>query len=339
MRKLIILFACLPLVSLGQIFRMESLASIEMTSLRGLSVVSNEVAWVSGSNGMIGKTEDGGQNWEWTQPKGFEELDFRDIEAFDEKKAIVINAGSPAYILMTEDGGGKWKKVYQNLDTAIFLDGMSFWDKKNGLIFGDPIKNKMQLLKTTNGGYNWTEVETDSLSLVLAEDEAGFAASGSTIKTLDGGYTWIATGGSESNIYFSNDYAETWNKYPCPILQGEASQGVFSIDFIDEKNGIAVGGDYTKEKESKNNALITTDGGQSWFKPTKSVLGYRSGVAYLDRETCYATGVSGTDYSKDGGKTWRRVSLQSFNAIQKAKKGNLILLVGNKGQISRLIEE
>ncbi|RYG26334.1 MAG: oxidoreductase, partial [Chitinophagaceae bacterium] len=116
--------------------------------MRGLSVVSNDVAWVSGSAGHIGKTLDGGKTWEWQQPKGYEKLDFRDIEAFDEKNAIAVNAGSPAFIIRTNDGGKSWQEVYKNTDSLIFLDGMDFWDPMHGIIFGDPIKNKMQLLKT-----------------------------------------------------------------------------------------------------------------------------------------------------------------------------------------------
>ena len=33
------------------------------TSLRGLSVVNNNVVWVSGSNGMVGKSSNAGKNW------------------------------------------------------------------------------------------------------------------------------------------------------------------------------------------------------------------------------------------------------------------------------------
>src|SRR5438270_4464846 len=35
------------------------------TSLRGLSVVTDRVVWVSGSNGTVGKSTDGGDHWKW----------------------------------------------------------------------------------------------------------------------------------------------------------------------------------------------------------------------------------------------------------------------------------
>ena len=52
------------------------------TSIRGLSVVNDKTAWVSGSKGTIAITNNGGKTWDWQQVKGFEKTDFRDIEAF-----------------------------------------------------------------------------------------------------------------------------------------------------------------------------------------------------------------------------------------------------------------
>src|SRR6516164_1788645 len=67
-------------------------------SLRGLSVVDDRVVWVSGSSGTVGRSLDGGKSWEWTIVKGFEKRDFRDIEAFDGNRAIVIAVAEPANI-------------------------------------------------------------------------------------------------------------------------------------------------------------------------------------------------------------------------------------------------
>src|SRR5215217_7962950 len=79
----------------------ETLTSGTKTSLRGLSVVNDNVAWVSGSNGTVGKTTDGGKNWKWLAVKGFNNRDFRDIEAFDATTAVIIAVDTPAYILKT----------------------------------------------------------------------------------------------------------------------------------------------------------------------------------------------------------------------------------------------
>lgn len=150
-----------PFFCAAQSFELKPLNEPAKTSLRGLSAVSDQVIWVSGSNGSVGKTLNGGKTWEWMKPNGYEQLDFRDIEAFDDKQALIVNAGSPAYVLKTADGGKTWTEHYKNLDSAIFLDGLGFWDKNRGIIFGDPIQDKMQLLKTGNAGKTWTNISAN----------------------------------------------------------------------------------------------------------------------------------------------------------------------------------
>lgn len=335
MKKILWCLLVAPFFCAAQSYTIKPLNENAKTSLRGLSVVSDQVTWVSGSNGSIGKTIDGGKTWTWVKPKGYEKIDFRDIEAFDDKQAVIVGIASPAYILKTTDGGETWTENYKNIDSAIFLDGVSFWDKNRGLIFGDPINDQLQLLKTTDAGKTWQDISSN-LKTPLTKGEASFAASGTTIKTLPGGKTWIATGGTVSNIYFSPDYGQTWQVFKCPILQGENSTGPFSIDFLNEKTGVTVGGNYLKDKENVNNILLTNDGGKTWQKPNTPVLGFRSGVAYLGAKTLVATGTSGTDISTDGGQTWKHISDKSFNAVQKAKKGKIVMLAGDKGVIYQL---
>src|SRR5690349_8662031 len=87
----------------------ESLTVGTAVSIRGLSVVNDDVVWVSGSNGMVGRSVNGGKTWQWINVKGFEKTDFRDIEAFNAQTAIIMGISEPAYILKTTDGGDSWK--------------------------------------------------------------------------------------------------------------------------------------------------------------------------------------------------------------------------------------
>src|SRR4051812_44304327 len=70
--------------------KVETLTSAVKTNLRGLSVVNDNVIWVSGSNGTVGKSTNGGRNWKWYTVRGFEKKDFRDIEAFDAATAVIM---------------------------------------------------------------------------------------------------------------------------------------------------------------------------------------------------------------------------------------------------------
>src|SRR5258706_12840161 len=83
----------------------EMLTSGTKTSIRGLSVVNDNVIWVCGSNGTVGRSNNGGRTWKWMTVTGFEKTDFRDIEAFDASSAGIMGIAEPAYILKTNDGG------------------------------------------------------------------------------------------------------------------------------------------------------------------------------------------------------------------------------------------
>ncbi|MGB4775319.1 MAG: YCF48-related protein [Daejeonella sp.] len=303
------------------------------SSIRGLAVLDNSVAWLCGSNGYTAHTMDGGKTWQWKQVPGYEKYDFRDIEIFSKENIIIVNAGSPALILQTLDGGLTWKERYRNDSPDIFLDGMAFWDAKRGLIFGDPIDSKMQLLQTRNNGQEWQSI-TDKLDIPLIKDEASFAASGTTIRTQKGGKAWIATGGAQSRIFYTPDYGKTWAAYSCHIIQGGNTKGPFSIAFFDDKQGIAVGGDYSADTLRTNNLVLTNDSGKTWHKPVSTTFGYRSAVEYINQNVLIATGTSGTDISFDGGKVWSNISSDGYNTIGKSKDGKWILLAGSKGKIS-----
>src|SRR5579859_1899260 len=54
--------------------------------LRGIASIGNGVAWASGTNGTVLRTEDGGYVWQTCSiPPGAEKLDFRGIQAFRRK--------------------------------------------------------------------------------------------------------------------------------------------------------------------------------------------------------------------------------------------------------------
>lgn len=303
------------------------------TSLRGLSVVDDSIAWVSGSKGWTAVSNDGGKNWDWKQIKGYENLDFRDIEGFSVNKAIMVSAGTPAVILLTIDAGQSWKEVYRNESKDIFLDGMDFWDNEKGIIYGDPINGQMVLLETRDGGMSWQNISPQN-TISLIEGEASFAASGTNIRTGKGGKVWIATGGLQSRIFRSKDYGLHWEANNLPIIQGKNSSGPFSIAFYKNKAGVAAGGDFLSDTSRLNNLILTKNGGRVWTKPQITLFGYRSAIEYLSKNELLACGPKGIDRSIDGGKTWMKLSDQGFHTVRKAKSGDLVLLTGGNGRIA-----
>ncbi len=197
---------------------------------------------MSGSNGTVGKSMDSGKTWEWVSPKGYEKFDFRDIEVFSTKEVVIVSAGAPAVILYTNDGGKTWIETYKNEDPAIFLDGMDF-SGKTGYVLGDPIEGQFQLLKSSNKGKSWTDV-TEEIHLFAEPGEAAFAASGSSLQVIND-WLYIGTGGTYSSLMKRSEKERKLDVQDVPIWSGAASTGIFSIDFLNERVGVVVGGNYT----------------------------------------------------------------------------------------------
>ena len=306
----------------------ELLQQGKRTSIRGLSVVDDSVAWVSGSRGNIAVTTNGGKSWSWQQVKGFENADFRDVEAFSAKDAVIISSGTPALILKTTDGGANWQVKYRNTDTTYFLDAMDFDSPKHGLVLGDPIKNKFLLLETNDGGDSWHIFQ----SLPDAQQgEAAFAASG-TCLAITNGIINIVSGGTAAHLLSASIKNPEWTIVPVPITHGKSSTGSFSM----ASQKIIVGGNYAKDKLTDSTACYSLDNGKSWLASSTPPAGFQSGAEHISGKTFVATGTSGSNITLDGGKTWSKIGDVSYNVCRKAKRGKLILLAGDGGKIGLL---
>jgi photosystem II stability/assembly factor-like uncharacterized protein len=303
----------------------------KQTNIRGLSVVDNNIAWVSGSKGHIAITRNGGKTWTWQQVKGFEKSDFRDIEAFSDKEAVIMSSGTPALILKTIDGGANWQVKYQNTDTVYFFDAMDFADRQHGFILGDPIGGKFVLMETKDGGETWDMFKNRPDAL---PGEAAFAASGTCLRT--NGMLNIVTGGSNSRVLFSQFENMYWTDSKLFMPHKKASQGAFSI----ARGGheiIVVGGDYANDKRADSVAVIFPRMPHSREElPAKGPAGFQSCVEYISGDTFLSTGTPGSNITTDGGNTWTKIDDTSYNVCRKAKHGKLVLLAGNGGKIGIL---
>lgn len=241
-----------------------------------------------------------------------------------------MSSGTPAVFLRTNDGGIKWKLVYKNDHKKVFFNGMDFWDDKKGLAFSDPIDGKIFLISTNNGGAQWKEVPFETCPQ-SQDGETGFAASGTSIRTVGDGYAFIGTGGRAAHIFASEDYGKTWKKFSCPIVRGGESAGIFSVAFKDSRTGVIIGGDYKNDTLKTNMCFLTYNGGRNWKAPLQGPGGYRSCVEYINQTATLSTGPSGTEFSRDGGNTWKKISSTGYNVARKSKKGNSIFLAGSNG--------
>lgn len=309
--------------------KIEILADSMNASFRGLSVVDDNIVWVSGSGGTVGKSLNAGKTWNWMTVKGFEKTEFRDIEAFDKNTALIMGIAEPAQILRTDDGGQTWKVVFKDDSKGMFLDAMDFWNSQNGIVIGDPINGHFFIAKTLDGGKTWSELPQQDRPMADS-GEACFASSGTNIRMLDKTEAEFASGGLSAHVFIHG------KKMSIPILQGKESTGANSIAVKDKKTMIIVGGDFMKKDDREKNCVITIDGGATWVSPKTSPTGYRSCVEYLTKNKWITCGLNGVDISNDNGMNWKNISKQSFHVCRKAKKGNAVYLAGNNGRVGKL---
>jgi photosystem II stability/assembly factor-like uncharacterized protein len=285
--------------------------------LRGLSVVSDRVAWASGARGTVLRTVDGA-HWQAMQVPDADKIDFRDIHAFDAKTAIVMGAGPGASsrLYRTGDGGASWQLLSINQYPDGFWDAMAFWDQDNGILFGDPVKGSFQVYVTADGGANWHEVGASGLEAMPSE--GAFAASGTCLTVAGANDAWIATGGSAtSRVFHSADRGKTWRAQSTPIPAGAAARGVFSVAFLNAKEGFAAGGDYKEIRMAGVNGAATSDGGATWTPVQIAPAGYMSVVAPVPGapRAFVVAGLAGSGFSRDGGRSWTELDRTPMNTV------------------------
>jgi photosystem II stability/assembly factor-like uncharacterized protein len=304
--------------------------------LRGVSAVSERVAWASGAGATVLRTVDGGTTWQKLTVTD-EALDFRDIDAVDEQTAYALSAGNgPASrIYKTTDAGKTWQLQFKNEDPKVFVDAMTFWDGNHGIAFGDSVDLRFYILTTDDGGHTWSRVPTANLPPAQG-NEGAFAASGTNVAVVGKSHAWIGTGAAaKSRVLRTADRGRTWQVADTPLASGQSS-GIFSIAFRDEKHGVIVGGDYRKETDAVDNLAVTNDGGATWTL-VKGLSGFRSVVAYVPgTKTLVALGPSGGDYSTDDGRTWTPITGPGFDTFSFVPGKQIGWGAGDKGKIGRL---
>ncbi|OKJ93597.1 oxidoreductase [Streptomyces sp. CB03234] len=306
---------------------------------RGLAAVSRSTAWVAGSKGTVLRTSDGGRSWQNVSPADARELEFRDIEAFDGRRAVVlaIGEGEASRIFRTDDAGATWTESFRNTDPRAFYDCVTFFDSRHGLAMSDPVDGKYRILSTGDGGRTWKVLPTTGMPAALP-GEAGFAASGQCLVSSGPKDVWLATGGgATARVLHSSDRGLTWTVAESTIPAGDPARGVFALAFRDRTHGLAVGGDYRTGQPSPRVGAVSRDGGRTWRQAHTPPPAYRSGVTWLphSRSAALAVGPTGTDLTTDSGRTWRTVDTGSYDTVDCAADFGC-WASGEKGRVARL---
>ena len=355
----------------------EILPSPSTADLRGIHNVGQGIAWASGTHGTVLRTTNDGKDWQrCATPPDADKLDFRGIQAFDAKTAIVMSSGKGplSRLYKTTDGCQTWTLLFTNPDPEGFWDAVQFPTAKMGWLLGDPVpsthpgrKPQFVIYVTEDGGssfqrHGYATLEADPTS------SGAFAASNSSLLLSASedihGWCWFAAGGAAGARIFRGGYysdvveqdgsapiAEVRWEPAAVSMASSASGGVFSIgvrgaetnatrNWIFRAKLAAVGGDYLKPDEPTGTAAYSIDGGRHWVAAKTPPRGFRSAVAYEPTTKTWITvGPNGTDISTDDGRNWRALKPSASDPPDADQHWNALSLpfaVGPHGRIGKL---
>jgi photosystem II stability/assembly factor-like uncharacterized protein len=301
-------------------------------NLRGVSAVSRQVAWASGTHGTYLRTIDGGRTWTPAQVPDASALDFRAVVAFSADEAFLMSSGpgDQSRIYHTADAGKNWKLQFTNSNPKGFFDSMSFWDSKHGIVLGDPIpddtgKLKFELLQTEDGE-SWHAIPPAQLPEAI-EGEGAFAASNSCLAV-------IQNSSPDSAPKAGSDPARKSGASAPPesseIARASAPAGP------DPNIWLATGGKVAR-------VFHSPDRGQTWEVEDTPILhgSDSTGIFSIAFRDSMHGAISGGDYkhpkqdgpdlafTEDAGKTWKLSTLNPqayFSSIAYDRKVNDLAL-------------
>lgn len=272
-------------------------------SIRAIEIWDGKV-WYSGTNSKFGyvdiKNPKNQKQFRLSEKK----LQFRTL-AQDKNAFYAINIESPAYFFKIDKKDLSHQIIYTDNVKTAFYDALHFVNNNLAYTFSDADKDHLLKLAVFKNG-KWNNFKNN---LKLNDGEAAFAASNTNIASYKK-IIWIATGGKTSRIIKFESL--TPKVFELPFIQGESSQGIYSIDFYKDKFGIAVGGDYTKQDANINNIATTNNGGETWqIQASEKNAGYTTCVKIKPNsrgKEIIAVGDQHISYSSDFGKTWKKIS-------------------------------
>tara|TARA_R110000868_G_scaffold144150_2_gene362952 strand:- start:22113 stop:23159 length:1047 start_codon:yes stop_codon:yes gene_type:complete len=303
-------------------------------SIRAIELLNDKSLAFAANNGAFGLYDPIKNGWVVSKQE-YDSLNvhFRAV-AHTSTDFFMLSIESPALLYKTGDTG-QMELVYKEEGPGVFYDAMSFWNDQEGIAIGDSNNGCLAMIITRNGGRTWNKTVCKDLP-IASENEGAFAASNTSIKII-GNKTWIGT--TNGTIYYSEDKGITWSVFKTPIIKDKPTEGIYSIDFYNELNGFAIGGDYTVPDNNETNKIMTQDGGKTWEVVGKNKNpGYRSCVQYIpnkEGKELVAVGFKGIDFSNDSGYTWKHLSDEGFYTIRFLNDS--IAYAAGKGRISKLI--
>ncbi|HET9240233.1 MAG TPA: hypothetical protein VFO10_23420 [Oligoflexus sp.] len=209
-------------------------------SIDDVAAVNKDIVWVSGGQGLVAKTVDGGKTWTTVKTGSNEFTPF--VSAVDADSAWAATYNN---VYKTVNGGQTWSKLNPPVGTGFGnINDMKFADRSNGYVLTKTgIAALSTLFATNDGGLSWR-------ALQIPRNSPNNAAEFLSMHVLDANVISLIS--SAGYVYRSEDGGLTFSQSKV-FGQGEGSIGCFN--FVDSQTGFLALG---------TRILSTRDGGRSW---------------------------------------------------------------------------
>jgi len=212
--------------------------------------------------------------------------------AFGEHKACIVK---------TVDGGLTWDSLTANVITGYGLQAIDFLDEQIGFVASD----LNGVMKTVDGGTTFQSsngtIEGWVLTLTFVNAQVGFAA----VELGLGSGTYSYT------IYRTADQGATWTPVHVDVMTnvtGLSHRRINKIQFVDDDNGFAVGGNGT--------FLRTVDGGLIWSVSSLSPPTDLTALWFTSPLVGYTNTAGTVQHTTDGGLSWNTQLLQPVAVVR-----------------------
>ena len=183
--------------------RQGSAGSIPDVYLGNVSAVNEQIAWVTGFEGIILKTSDEGNNWVQQAQGLLPNTEFMAVYAYDQNNvwAVGCDAGHTAVILHTSDGGNTWtRQGVTELQGVMGLIDVHAISANTVTVVG----TDHRCLISTDSGAHWVtesvpgqgEAHINGVCMTSEED------------------IWMAS--DQDRMYFTKDAGSTWTESYTP---------------------------------------------------------------------------------------------------------------------------
>jgi photosystem II stability/assembly factor-like uncharacterized protein len=295
-------------------------------NLRAIYFIDSMTGWAAGDAGAAYRTTDGGRDWKPLSIGSAADINF--IYFIDWNRGWMLgksggkgsdeNEGENI-LLITTNGGRTWTyRSLPNVTNLYFIDAYTGW----------AVGRNSTLLKTTDGGLEWSKVKGVEKLIGLPTESSNYNFGFSDIRFTDAQHGWLIGnfyGRARTDIggvFMTSDGGATWKRVPLTI-QTQHDSGYFipgslhSAHFTDANTGSITGEMHDGEGRFFF-ALHTRDGGKTWnlfripsraahntqfLDPARGWTAAFAPRASGDKAAVYDTILMRTD---DGGLSWRK---------------------------------